>query len=585
MLPMRKPLEEKRVNHELSAFDVLVNKSLNQDQQKSVTFESNILRSSSEKLSNQKAVEQNATNLQNENYLEKQKIQVRPLNGHPNSISGKGKSKNKSPTKTDNSMRATHKHQLKFLTPKRQKMPKTSNTISSSIKKRSGKLIRRLTPPRHLDVGCRTPKRRSIPGDKSSLPLTLSPRYSNAKSFELRSCELDPSSFQMEIQSHESCLANCLICSVMDSYVEKGGVNFDFSSLMQWAKPNGMTRNASSELESSDKQNTVLIDLKKVADDISVEGFFREYYPDSSKEGGLGRVEVSIFSSNQLGRFIVCYRGSSDVQDRPIQGKGVSGQSKENKKHTSNTKSKEDDECQGVNHVISSAYNAVGLKHNVFTLLNRLTALKPFTDITMTGHSFGACLATLAAKEYASNRPRVRVACQVFGSPHVGGRDFRNDVHSLPNLNVSSYLFLMHVLFCRLVQKISNLTFNALKVIRIERSTDPFVSLPESSSGWTHVGHSIRLTPSMTSFGISEESKQVGIQLYRFDKHRPPPSFVKSSVTTLSNLTKLKIGNEIKSYLKDLERISSQGLPWASTFVGASGKGIVGTDKEERCVV
>ena len=436
MLPIRKPLEEKRANNAMSAFDVLVDESLNQDQQKSVTFRSHVLRSSSGKVQRQKVVEHNSNSLPNGSYLENQKTQIKAFNDHHTPPSGTGKSKNKAPTKTDKSAKVPHKHQLKFLTPKRQKMSKNSTSASSSIKKRSGKLIRRLTPPRHMDVGCRTPKRRSIPEGKSSISLTLSPRYSNAKSFELRSCELDPSGFQMEIPSHESCLTNCLICSIMDSYVEKGGVHFDFSSLMQWAKPNSVPINSSSKLESSSKQNSVLTDLKKVADDISVEGFFREYYPDSSKEGGLGRVEVSIFSSNQLGRFIVCYRGSSDVQDRPIQGKGVSSQLKESKKH--NTKSKEDDECRGINHTVSAAYNAAGLKQSVFTLLNRLTALKPFTDITMTGHSFGACLATLAAKDYASERPQVRVASQVFGSPHVGGMNFRNEVHSLPNLNVCS---------------------------------------------------------------------------------------------------------------------------------------------------
>ena len=122
-------------------------------------------------------------------------------------------------------------------------------------------------------------------------------------------------------------------------------------------------------------------------------------------------------------------------------------------------------------------------------------------------------------------------------------------------------------------------------MLRVERNTDPFIYLPESSCGWTHVGHSVRLTPPINSFAIGDEPKHVGVQLYRFDKHRPPPSFVKNSVKTLSNLTKLKIGNEIKSYLKDLEKISSHGLTWVSSFVGTSGKGIVGSDREVRCVV
>ena len=420
MLTERKPLEEKNSNNGVDSFDVLVNDSLNQDQQKLVTFRSADILCSPPK----KAVEGNVKRPQTK-HLEHHDRTMNPPNDQ-----SKKTLKDRSPVSGDDNSKDHQKH-LTFMTPKRQKTSRSSTKISSTIKKRSGKLIRRLTPPRHLEVGCRTPKRRSFSGDT----LTLSPRYSNAKSFELRSCELDPSEFQMEIARIESCLQNCLICSIMDTYVEKGGVNFDFASLMQWAKPNQSTEKSLAPFEAGYKENSVLSDLKKVADDITVEGFFREYYPDSTKEGGLGRVEVSIFSSNQLGRFIVCYRGSSDVQDRPVHGKGVSGQLKENRKQ--NIKSKDlADDCRGIDQKVTAAYSAPGLKESVFTLLNRLTALKPFTDVTMTGHSFGACLATLAGKDYATERPQVRVACQVFGSPHVGGKSFRNEVHSLPNLNV-----------------------------------------------------------------------------------------------------------------------------------------------------
>ena len=201
------------------------------------------------------------------------------------------------------------------------------------------------------------------------------------------------------------------------------------------------------------------------------------------------------------------------------------------------------------------AYNCPNLHYNTTTLLNRLTSLKPFHDVVVTGHSFGGALATIASQSYASSHPDSRVFCHVFGSTIVGGSIFRNHVHSLPNLNV----------------------------IRIERSTDPFVNLPENCgsahdqshftdikssnlSDWVHVGHSLRLTPAFT---VSDESKRpVDVQCYRFDKHRPASNFVKASLLSVNNLKKLKIGNEIKSYRKDLEKITSLNLNWMESFYG-----------------
>ncbi len=77
----------------------------------------------------------------------------------------------------------------------------------------------------------------------------------------------------------------------------------------------------------------------------------------------------------------------------------------------------------------------------------------------------------------------------------------------------------------------------------------------------------------LTSQPMSEETRPVDVRHYRFDKYRPSASFVSSSVTQVRNLSKLKIGNEIRSYQKDLEKVLNLNLPWPDSFVGeTSGK-------------
>ncbi len=478
---------------------------------------------------------------------------------------------------------------------KRKKHP----TIMSSLKKKGGKLLKKtLTPPRHLDVGCgKTPKRPKTPGQKLVFGgegvdddkrdnvfgglssdddngvdnLTLSPKFKNAKQYEIRSCELDPSAFQLEIPSHDRVLANCKLCVTMDNYVELVGVDFDFSDLMPWGQKKvnatasgGAIKNStdttSSHIESEkahshgSKEHQILDNLQNAISDIVVEGFFREYYEDKNMEEGLGRVEVCIFSSHALNQIFVVYRGSSDVQDRPINGfqmKKVTslrpGTNAEYPKKSSST-SKRRKIDKDLNSLILDAYHC-NLEESVFTLLHRLTGLRPFCDVTMVGHSFGGALATIAAYKYAKSRPATRVRCQTFGCPRLGGADFRNDVHSLPNLNVT----------------------------KIERSTDPFISMPEGVE-WNHVGHTLRIIQSssaMVSLGmrLPAEARPVEFHLYRFDKHRPGTSLVTTSVNSVNNLRKLKIGNEIKSYQKDLDKVDSLNLPWVDSFIGFQTEG------------
>jgi len=74
------------------------------------------------------------------------------------------------------------------------------------------------------------------------------------------------------------------------------------------------------------------------------------------------------------------------------------------------------------------------------------------------GHSFGAALATIGSVRYAALHPMMRVSCCGFGCPKVGGMDFRQLVHSFPNLKVCVVVFvLLFIVHCR-VAVIDNVT-------------------------------------------------------------------------------------------------------------------------------
>ena len=58
----------------------------------------------------------------------------------------------------------------------------------------------------------------------------------------------------------------------------------------------------------------------------------------------------------------------------------------------------------------------------------------------------------------------MRVSCHVFGSPRVGGEEWRQAVHSVPNL----------------------------RIYRAENGSDPYVMLPNGNE-WVHCGHAIQI--------------------------------------------------------------------------------------------
>ena len=497
---------------------------------------------------------------------------------------------------------------------------RASNVVGmmSSLKKKGGKLIRSLTPPRHLHIGIQTPHRQrrsrqlnleqmeldsEYDSNKKSqedveLPttkaLTLSSKFDTANDYTIRSSEIDPSPLQLDIPSHHSILVHCKICCIMENYFNLGGLDFDFSTLMPWVGSNSkpddpyiITNNQNINYQKDEKVNKVLEALKEIIDDVIVEGFFREFYIDENGENGLARIETCVFSSCKLRRFVVCYRCSSDLQDRPLQGaqfkrriskkesenncdKGDNGEEHDTYSESMKCNTQEKHVLTDVNEIYLNVYQNEKLQGNLNTLLSRLTSLKPFYDVAMTGHSFSGGIAILSSFAYALKHPATRVYCHVFGSPIVGGSYFRDQVHTLPNLSL----------------------------IRVERSTDPFVNLPDPTSNqihrnatnkdkmtkysianissnqsdWIHAGHCLRLTPSY-NLTITDESKRpVDVKLYRFDKLRPTSNFIKSSLRSVNNLKKLKIGNEIKSYKKDLEKIEKLDIAWVKSFQGIAEK-------------
>ncbi len=198
------------------------------------------------------------------------------------------------------------------------------------------------------------------------------------------------------------------------------------------------------------------------------------------------------------------------------------------------------------------AYFATSMEEMVFALLENLATRKPFFDVVMTGHSFGAAMATIGAVRYAISQPMIRVSCHVFGSSRLGGEEWRQMVHSVPNL----------------------------KIFRAENQFDPFIALP-SGSEWIHVGHGI-------SFGEGADNG-VDFSVRQFDRDRPSNSNImfrvpKVSLAVNPLLTHSKDGkhdHEIKTYV---DKLTSSGDKWFSEFSGLKGSGVNGANNEKRTI-
>ena len=210
-----------------------------------------------------------------------------------------------------------------------------------------------------------------------------------------------------------------------------------------------------------------------------------------------------------------------------------------------------------MNDTFRSAYFGTPIEYALFSLLQNLGTRKPFFDIVMTGHSFGAALATIASFRYATSKPQMRVSCNVFGSPRVGGEEWRQLVHSVPNL----------------------------RIYRAENGADPYVMLPNGNE-WVHCGHAIQITD------LTGQQIGVDIKAHRFDGGSQAGTTTTNGnlfdyVQALpKNLTQVGVGtsqqskvdHEIQSYV---EKLTRSGLQWFDNFC-EEGSGISGDDDEIR---
>jgi len=357
-----------------------------------------------------------------------------------------------------------------------------------------------------------------------SAPCNSVPAKKIGEEIVLRSTELDPSLHQVEIPSPDSLLTHARVCAVMEEYrvVDQ---NFDFRTLTGLGR---LGMNGTSNLVGL--QRPIVTSVAECADDLVVEGFF------SSKGTTChDRVEVAVFHSHKNREFVVCWRGRTKSQIKPVRNRDIRAMHNEGKPQTTLLHA---DQPIPIFSNFREDYFVDDLEGKVFRLLGILVEDHPFCDLITTGHSFGGALATICAIRYATAFPMMRVACHVFGCPRVGAKSFKQLAHSLPNL----------------------------KVVRIENAKDPH--LDASGQHLVHVGHTIR---------IPDNKSNKSPLAYKFDKHSPGFS---SKMFALSK-TK-KADHEIRAYVHAIERFTHRGMPWVKGYVGEMGKGVKASQGEVR---
>lgn len=199
----------------------------------------------------------------------------------------------------------------KTLPHKKQKIRKTPFASSSARKK----LQKSLTPPRNT-FGSHMKLYRS----SSAATATLSSSYDGVDNYRLTSTELDPSPFQVELPSKKEVLVYSRICALMDGYTT---VHRDFnfatlSGVSHFTLRNEYDKSTPEKpMIAGSCHRVVVKELLECADDIVVEGFFREY-TEKDRDKDSERIEACIMSSESLRQIIVCFRGSTTNQAKPL---------------------------------------------------------------------------------------------------------------------------------------------------------------------------------------------------------------------------------------------------------------------------
>jgi hypothetical protein len=229
---------------------------------------------------------------------------------------------------------------------------KAKRTLSTPIRMKNKlfsakKLKKCLTPPREGFASHRKQLRsaKKLPSndemDALSSPASLSTALPGADEFKIHSTEYDPFDFQCELPSKKEMGVHSKIVHVVDSYT---GIHLEFNFAMLAGLTRG-TLEKEYERSSVDKpmiagacHRDVVKSILDCEDDLVVEGFFREYVGDNDASVGSGktpvkstplksaakttarddRIEVVIFSSEKLRQIIVCFRGSTASQAKPL---------------------------------------------------------------------------------------------------------------------------------------------------------------------------------------------------------------------------------------------------------------------------
>ena len=189
---------------------------------------------------------------------------------------------------------------------------KTPFASSSSARK---KLQKSLTPPRNT-FGSHMKLYRA----SSAAAATLGSSFDGVDDYRPTSTELDPSPFQVELPSKKEVMVYSRICALMDGYTSVHR-DFNFAMLSGVSHPTLRRECDRSTPErpmiAGSCHRDVVGGLLGCHDDIVVEGFFREYTAEE-KDRESERIEACILSSESLRQIIVCFRGSTTNQAKPL---------------------------------------------------------------------------------------------------------------------------------------------------------------------------------------------------------------------------------------------------------------------------
>jgi len=377
----------------------------------------------------------------------------------------------------------------------------------------------------------------------------------------------DPTPFQLEIPS----LSEVVITTRLNEFVEnyrQYDQNLDLSqfvglnrmelmNMVNLSKTNNST-NTNNNSNTIVKEHIPVIESlldTSEGQEISIQGFLTEGgdLPADS------RVEAVIFQGQR--NFTVVFRGTTEQQSK------VLGNSKNKKRAVPlNPNAVSLDKNVEVYSGFLESYSKV--EEECFKLVDQLVDENPFCDVSFSGYSFGAALATLAAFRYATARPIMRVGCLTLASPKVGFSHFQHAVNTTPNL----------------------------KVMRLELGGHTETMCQGPTVGGWHVGHTLVLNSHGSSGNSSNSNanpsndpksptsssqgneKQPSVSVYKFEapKHKAS-GFFKSSNPGLRKYI---------SILENLATLQKNGnhLSWPKDFANNAGAGVV-VNNENRLVV